>query len=235
MRDARWDELLKLREQILIALEGLRKNKQIGSAQEAKVRVATSRPEHWLPDRELLATLCNVSEVVIVADTAATGEAVTAEMLPIPNVSVAGIIGRPSGSLPLIPRCAIAVCACLRTGGISCGRVITRLTPERISDRLRRRWSRLASVGPGGTPLRRNRGSGGVRGCEFIAANECRGSHRRNNEDHHQPDESRRDGDRCAVLVVPSRHTLPAAQRPRQRAHRTASASRSAESAIADS
>jgi isoleucyl-tRNA synthetase len=77
--DARWDELLKLREQILIALEGLRKNKQIGSAQEAKVRVATSRPEHWLPDRELLATLCNASELVIVADTAATVEAVTAE------------------------------------------------------------------------------------------------------------------------------------------------------------
>jgi isoleucyl-tRNA synthetase len=77
--DARWDGLLKLREQILIALEGLRKNKQIGSAQEAKVRVATGRPEHWLPDRELLATLCNVSEVGIVADTAATVETVTAE------------------------------------------------------------------------------------------------------------------------------------------------------------
>jgi isoleucyl-tRNA synthetase len=63
----------------LIALEGLRKNKQIGSAQEAKVRLATGRPEHWLPDRELLASLCNVSEVGIVADTAATVEAVTAE------------------------------------------------------------------------------------------------------------------------------------------------------------
>ena len=63
----------------MIALEGLRKSKQIGSAQEAKVRIATSRPEHWLPDRELLATLCNVSEVEIVADVAATVEAVTAE------------------------------------------------------------------------------------------------------------------------------------------------------------
>jgi isoleucyl-tRNA synthetase len=77
--DARWDELLKLREQILIALEGLRKSKQIGSAQEAKVCVATSRPEHWLPDRDLLATLCNVSEVEIVANSAATVEAITAE------------------------------------------------------------------------------------------------------------------------------------------------------------
>ena len=63
----------------LIALEGLRKNKTIGSAQEAKVRIATSRPDRWLPDRELLATLCNVSEVEIVADPAAAGEAVTAE------------------------------------------------------------------------------------------------------------------------------------------------------------
>jgi isoleucyl-tRNA synthetase len=77
--DARWEELLKLREQILIALEGLRKSKQIGSAQEAKVFVATSRPEYWLPDGELLATLCNVSEVEIVADSTATVEAVTAE------------------------------------------------------------------------------------------------------------------------------------------------------------
>jgi isoleucyl-tRNA synthetase len=77
--DARWDELLKLREQILIALEGLRKSKLIGSAQEAKVRVVTSRPERWLPDGELLATLCNISEVEIVGDTATTSEAVTAE------------------------------------------------------------------------------------------------------------------------------------------------------------
>jgi isoleucyl-tRNA synthetase len=77
--DARWSELLALREQILMALEGLRKSKQIGSAQEAKVRVATSRPDHWLADRELLATLCNVSEVEIVADQAAAAEGVTAE------------------------------------------------------------------------------------------------------------------------------------------------------------
>jgi isoleucyl-tRNA synthetase len=77
--DARWDGLLKLREQILIALEGLRKSKQIGSAQEAKVSVTTNRPEHWLPDGELLATLCNVSEVEIMGDSTAAIEAVTAE------------------------------------------------------------------------------------------------------------------------------------------------------------
>ncbi len=73
-RDALWDQRLKLREQILIALEGLRKSKQIGSAQEAKVRIATSQPERWLPDRELLATLCIVSEVEIVADPSAITE-----------------------------------------------------------------------------------------------------------------------------------------------------------------
>src|SRR5262249_42163848 len=78
-RDARWDELIRLREQVLVALEGLRKNRQIGSAQEAKVRIATNRPERWLPDRELLATLCIVSEVEIVADPTAAGETVQAE------------------------------------------------------------------------------------------------------------------------------------------------------------
>lgn len=41
--------------------------------------INTRWPDHWLPDRELLATLCNVSEVEIVANSAATAEAVTAE------------------------------------------------------------------------------------------------------------------------------------------------------------
>jgi isoleucyl-tRNA synthetase len=82
MRDARWDELIQLREQVLVALEGLRKGKTIGSAQEAKVRITTGRPERWLPDRELLATLCIVSEVEIVGDPAATAETVQAERSP---------------------------------------------------------------------------------------------------------------------------------------------------------
>ena len=77
-RDARWDELLEVRGRVLIALEELRKSKQIGSAQEAKVRIATSRPEHWLPMREQLATLCIVSEVEIVADPAAAALSITA-------------------------------------------------------------------------------------------------------------------------------------------------------------
>jgi len=81
----RWDELIGLREQVLVALEGLRKQKVIGSAQEARVRIATARPEHWQPDRELLATLCIVSEVEIVADPAAATEAIQAERSPYPK------------------------------------------------------------------------------------------------------------------------------------------------------
>jgi isoleucyl-tRNA synthetase len=77
-RDTRWDELLKLREAVLVALEALRKTKQIGSAQEARVQIATSRPERWLADRDLLATLCIVSEVEIVADPEAAVERITA-------------------------------------------------------------------------------------------------------------------------------------------------------------
>jgi isoleucyl-tRNA synthetase len=84
-RDARWDEMLALREQILIALEGLRKTKTIGSAQEAKVAIATKRADHWLPRRELLAILCNVSEVEIIADPAAAVETVTAERSSFPK------------------------------------------------------------------------------------------------------------------------------------------------------
>jgi isoleucyl-tRNA synthetase len=77
-RDARWVELIGLRQQILLALEGLRKNKQIGSSQEAKVQITTSRPEHFTPVRNELATLAIVSEVEIVADPAATTDSVAA-------------------------------------------------------------------------------------------------------------------------------------------------------------
>jgi isoleucyl-tRNA synthetase len=82
LREARWNELLRLREQVLVALEGLRKTKQIGSAQEARVRITTNQPERWLSDRELLAALCIVSEVDILADPAVAGETVEAERSP---------------------------------------------------------------------------------------------------------------------------------------------------------
>ncbi len=78
-RAARWEERLQLREQIMAALEGLRKSKQIGSAQEAKVYVTTPRPEQWASDAPLLATICMVSEVEIVADPAAVADSVRVE------------------------------------------------------------------------------------------------------------------------------------------------------------
>jgi isoleucyl-tRNA synthetase len=81
-RSKRWNELLDLRERILVALEGLRKNKQIGSAQEAKVRIKTNRPECWTAARELLATMCIVSQVEVVADAAAETERVEADRSP---------------------------------------------------------------------------------------------------------------------------------------------------------
>ena len=50
--NARWDELIGLRERALVALEALRRNKLIGSAQEARIRISTDRPERWQPDRD---------------------------------------------------------------------------------------------------------------------------------------------------------------------------------------
>jgi isoleucyl-tRNA synthetase len=68
-RDARWDALRELRDRVLLTLEGMRKDKQIGSSQEARVTVATDpvRADLVEADRELLATLCIVSEVRVTA------------------------------------------------------------------------------------------------------------------------------------------------------------------------
>jgi isoleucyl-tRNA synthetase len=77
-RDARWAELIGLRQQALVALEGLRKTKQIGSSQEAKVVITTNRPEHFMPVRAELATLCIVSEVEVALDLTATSESIAA-------------------------------------------------------------------------------------------------------------------------------------------------------------
>jgi isoleucyl-tRNA synthetase len=70
-RDARWATLLEARDAVLKSLEGLRKDKTIGSAQEASVVIAA--PEADLPllqaSRDLLTTLCIVSEVEVQAAT----------------------------------------------------------------------------------------------------------------------------------------------------------------------
>ena len=68
-RAARWNDLLVLREQVLVALEGLRKNKANRKRQEAKVADHDQSPGALAAaSGELLATLCIVSEVEIVAD-----------------------------------------------------------------------------------------------------------------------------------------------------------------------
>ena len=64
-RDARWDDLRALRETVLVALEGMRKSKQIGSSQEATVTIHADAPTASRLDADLLATLCIVSEVEV--------------------------------------------------------------------------------------------------------------------------------------------------------------------------
>jgi isoleucyl-tRNA synthetase len=73
-RDARWKILLSARESILVTLEDLRKKKIIGSAQEAVVTISGSPDLPVLAaNRDLLATLCNVSEVTVDAQAANGG------------------------------------------------------------------------------------------------------------------------------------------------------------------
>jgi isoleucyl-tRNA synthetase len=66
-RDQDWETLLEARETILRALEDLRKAKTIGSAQEAAVTLSVSPADLPLLEasRELLSTLCIVSEIRI--------------------------------------------------------------------------------------------------------------------------------------------------------------------------
>ena len=67
-RDDHWDRLKRLRDVALVALEGMRKQKLIGSSQEALLRIGTDPEGAARLDRGLLATLCIVSEVHVTAD-----------------------------------------------------------------------------------------------------------------------------------------------------------------------
>ena len=67
-RDDHWDRLKRLRDVALVALEGMRKQKLIGSSQEAVLRIGTDPEGAARLDRGLLATLCIVSEVHVTAD-----------------------------------------------------------------------------------------------------------------------------------------------------------------------
>ncbi len=66
-RDARWAVLKEARDAILKALEGLRRDKTIGSAQEAAVEVVAAPADASIlqADRDLLAMICLVSQVTI--------------------------------------------------------------------------------------------------------------------------------------------------------------------------
>ncbi len=64
----RWDHLKQLRDLALVALEGMRKQKAIGSGQEASLRIRTDPEGAARLDRGLLTTLCMVSEVHVEAD-----------------------------------------------------------------------------------------------------------------------------------------------------------------------
>ena len=69
-RDARWEFLLDdVRETAMIAIEGMRKEKLIGSAQAAELTITAfqkDRVELLNASRELLTTLCMVADVTIV-------------------------------------------------------------------------------------------------------------------------------------------------------------------------
>src|SRR6185312_7542976 len=67
-RDDHWDRLKKLRDVALVALEGMRKQKLIGSSKEAVLHIGTDQEGAARLDRGLLATLCIVSEVHVTAD-----------------------------------------------------------------------------------------------------------------------------------------------------------------------
>jgi isoleucyl-tRNA synthetase len=67
-RDNRWVRLRELKDLIAVSLEAMRKNKEIGSSQEAAVTLRLAPAEASSLDPELLAALCIVSHVTIESD-----------------------------------------------------------------------------------------------------------------------------------------------------------------------
>lgn len=64
-RDHRWERLRELKDLISVSLEAMRKNKEIGSSQEATVELVVDQIEADALDPLLLSTLCIVSSVKI--------------------------------------------------------------------------------------------------------------------------------------------------------------------------
>ena len=72
-RDAKWIQLLRIRDPILVVLEGMRANKVIGSSQAASVSITCHKPGHAQEleaCKSLLTELCNVSEITILDESA---------------------------------------------------------------------------------------------------------------------------------------------------------------------
>ncbi len=68
VRDREWNYFRQVREVAMFVLEGMRKHKEIGSSQEATLRIMTDTRSSARLDPALLATLCMVSEVEVVGD-----------------------------------------------------------------------------------------------------------------------------------------------------------------------
>ena len=66
--DESWTQLRRLRETALVALEGMRKQKQIGKSEEATLTIHTDAAGAARIDRGMLTTLCMVSAIHVVAD-----------------------------------------------------------------------------------------------------------------------------------------------------------------------
>jgi len=113
-RDDRWVHLKRTRDLALVALEGMRKAKEIGSGQEASLRIATDAASAARLDPALLATLCMVSEVKVV--TVPDGvDAVTATRSPHAKCercwNLRPTVGQDAAHPTLCDRCARVVAA----------------------------------------------------------------------------------------------------------------------------
>jgi hypothetical protein len=118
---------------------------------EAPVRIATVRPERWQPDRELLATLGIVSEVVIVADPAAVSEIVQAERSPHAKCercwNYRPGVGQDAGHPTLCDRCVRVITEMDGQGGV--GWAGRQRGPRGMRDRIRHSAPPCKPAGPG--------------------------------------------------------------------------------------
>ena len=109
-QDARWAELIALREQVLVALEGLRKEKVIGSARRRGSGSRPPGPSAGSPiascSRRSASSRRSRSSPTPPRRPSPSGPSDR----PTPSASGAGTIARPSAATPSIPHSASAAC-----------------------------------------------------------------------------------------------------------------------------